>query len=187
MKQKSLLAVVLAVVALLLKLVLGGDGAAVDSSTSNSSTTVEREAPAPTRTEGSTATQPSAKSSKSAPSNSKTAEKLGPSSKELYAAIREQRSNQWVEGSALVVKLLPDDDEGSRHQKFLAELDDGSTLLFSHNIDLAPRASVDKGDVLTFRGRYEWNEKGGVVHWTHHDPDDPTRGGWLKVDGDVFQ
>lgn len=168
MKQKSILGVVLAVVVVLLKLVLGGDETEVGSPSAGSTATVERRAP-------------------DAAAGAKSAEQLGPSSKELRAAIRERRSNTWVEGSARVVKLLADDEDGARHQKFLAELDDGSTLLFSHNIDLAPRASVDQGDVLTFRGRYEWNEKGGVVHWTHHDPDAPTRGGWLEVDGEVFQ
>lgn len=181
MKPKSILAVVLAIAALVAKLIWGGSDAPNDSANGPSGAQASVESTATLERDAPRSTQGAPKSAQSSP------EKLGRSSKELYAAIRERRSNQWCDGSAIVVKLLPDDDDGARHQKFLAELDDGSTLLFAHNIDLAPRASVDTGDILTFRGRYEWNEKGGVVHWTHHDPDDPTRGGWLKVDGDVFQ
>lgn len=112
---------------------------------------------------------------------------LAHASDALYAAIRAHRSSEWVEGSARVVKNLPDDKDGDRHQRFLAELDDGSSLLFAHNLDVAPRAPVEKGDVIRFRGRYEWNDKGGVVHWTHHDDRDPARGGWLRLGDDVFE
>ncbi|MCE9592736.1 MAG: DUF3465 domain-containing protein [Planctomycetes bacterium] len=116
-----------------------------------------------------------------------TATELARSADALYTAIRDHRSSEWVEGSARVVKNLPDDKDGDRHQRFLAELDDGSSLLFAHNIDVAPRAPVEKGDVIRFRGRYEWNDKGGVVHWTHHDDRDPARGGWLRLGDDVFE
>jgi hypothetical protein len=70
----------------------------------------------------------------------------------------------------------------------LIELESGHTLLISHNIDLAPR--IDKlreGDLIEFYGEYEWNKKGGVIHWTHHDPQGVHTGGWLKYQGRVFQ
>ncbi len=101
----------------------------------------------------------------------------------LDRAIREQLSNQWVEVSGVVVKLLPDDRKGSRHQRFLLRLGDGTTVLVAHNIDLASRAPVREGDEARLRGEYEWNEKGGVLHWTHHDPKGRHQGGWIEVDG----
>ncbi|PTU30974.1 DUF3465 domain-containing protein [Stenotrophobium rhamnosiphilum] len=97
-------------------------------------------------------------------------------------------SNRQVQGEGVVVKVLPDDNEGSRHQKFILELSSGQTILVAHNIDLAPRiSSISQGDTIAFNGEYEWNEKGGVVHWTHHDPGGRHEAGWLKAGGKTYQ
>lgn len=93
-----------------------------------------------------------------------------------------------VEESGTVVAVLRDDDEGSRHQRFLVRADSGPTVLVAHNIDLAQRVpSLRKGDRISFRGQYVWNDKGGVVHWTHRDPSGHHEAGWLKRNGETFQ
>ena len=89
----------------------------------------------------------------------------------LEAAIDRQAQDVQVSGSGTVIKVLPDDNDGSRHQRFILELESGRTLLIAHNIDLAPRLEpLRRGDLVSFHGEYVWNNKGGVVHWTHHDP-----------------
>jgi hypothetical protein len=106
----------------------------------------------------------------------------------LYDAISRRASGAEVTGRGFVVKVLPDDSEGSRHQRFIIRLDSGQTLLIAHNIDIAPRvAGVGEGDEVSFRGEYEWNDRGGVVHWTHRDPDGSHPGGWLKHAGQVYR
>lgn len=106
----------------------------------------------------------------------------------LEQAIQQQRSDVQLEVSGTVYKLLADDLEGSRHQKFLIKTADGHSLLIVHNIDLAPRInSLQKGDSLSVFGEYEWNEKGGLIHWTHHDPAGRHIGGWIKHQGQIYQ
>ena len=76
--------------------------------------------------------------------------------------------------------MLSDDNEGSRHQRFIIQLGNRDTLLVVHNIDLAERVPLGMGDRIKFRGMYEWNELGGLVHWTHHDPHGLVDGGWIS-------
>lgn len=106
----------------------------------------------------------------------------------IAEAFRSGRSDVQVGAEGRVVRILPDDNEGSRHQRFLLELESGHSLLIAHNIDLAPRVeNLREGELLEFYGEYEWNEKGGVIHWTHHDPKNQHSGGWLKYHGRVYQ
>lgn len=88
----------------------------------------------------------------------------------------------------MVKRILPDDHEGSLHQRFIVELSSGQTLLIAHNIDIAPRIpGLRLGDEVAFRGEYDWNPEGGVIHWTHHDPNARHPGGWLKHKGKTYQ
>jgi len=117
-----------------------------------------------------------------------SAPRTGQADNSLSEAIDERRSGVQTEGSGTVIRILPDDNEGSRHQRFILRLDSGKTLLIAHNIDLAPRlANLEKGDMVAFSGEYEWNPEGGVIHWTHHDPQGRHVPGWLRHDGRIYQ
>jgi hypothetical protein len=106
----------------------------------------------------------------------------------LLDAFNSRQSNLQVQGEGVVAKILKDDLDGSRHQRFLLELGSGQTLLISHNIDLAPRIEgLARGDSVQFFGEYEWNSKGGVIHWTHHDPGGRHVAGWIKHQGRTYQ
>jgi len=103
-------------------------------------------------------------------------------------AYQDGLSGVQVSSEGTVIKLLSDDNDGSRHQKFILRLSSGQTLLIAHNIDLAPRInSISRGDKVQFNGEYEWNNKGGVVHWTHRDPNGWHIDGWLKHKGDLYE
>ena len=106
----------------------------------------------------------------------------------LIDAFKNKKSDIFVEGAGVVKKLLADDNKGSRHQKFLVSISPEQTLLFAHNIDLAPRVeNLQIGDAITFKGEYVYNPKGGVMHWTHHDPDGKQQGGWIKHNGKLYE
>lgn len=97
-------------------------------------------------------------------------------------------SDVQVEGEGSVTRLLPDDLDGGRHQRFILRLASGQTLLVAHNIDIAPRIDgLKEGDSVRFKGEYVWNEKGGVIHWTHHDPKGRHVTGWVKHNGKTFK
>ncbi|RPI32003.1 MAG: DUF3465 domain-containing protein, partial [Actinomycetota bacterium] len=87
-----------------------------------------------------------------------------------------------------VIRILADDTEGDRHQRFIVRLASGQTLLIAHNIDVAPRvADLREGDAVAFRGVYQWNAEGGLVHWTHHDPDGSHAPGWIRHEGRTYE
>ncbi len=106
----------------------------------------------------------------------------------LAEAFAGQRTSFQVAGTGTVTRVLPDDNDGSRHQRFILRLESGQSLLVAHNIDLAPRiATLEPGDTVSFYGEYEWNPRGGVIHWTHHDPQGRHVGGWLEHEGRRYQ
>lgn len=110
------------------------------------------------------------------------------SDEELQKLFDERQSDVAVSGRGTVLRLLGDDTDGDRHQRFLVELGSGQTLLLVHNIDIAPRVEpLAIGDAVEFFGEYVWNDQGGLIHWTHHDPDGSHADGYIKVNGTTFQ
>ncbi len=105
----------------------------------------------------------------------------------LQAAYEAGQSGVMVEATGRIKKVLPDDRDGDRHQKFILDIDRRHTVLVSHNIDLAPRAPVREGDTVSVFGQYEWSEPGGVLHWTHRDPQGRRRGGWIRRNGITYE
>ncbi len=91
-----------------------------------------------------------------------------------------KQSNIWMTTTVRVKKQLPDDTQGDQHQRFLVVGRDNHSILIAHNIDIAPKVPLQPGDIIEVRGRYEWNDKGGVLHWTHRDPSGRKQGGWIR-------
>ncbi len=102
----------------------------------------------------------------------------------LKNAYENKISDIQVHGTGKVTKLLSDDTDGSRHQRFILKLNSEQTLLIAHNIDIAPRIeNLSQNDTVEFYGEYVWNSEGGIIHWTHHDPNGQHEDGWLKHQG----
>jgi hypothetical protein len=106
----------------------------------------------------------------------------------VASALRDRQSEVPVSGQGVVERVLADDNNGSRHQRFILRLASGQTLLIAHNIDIAPRLDGLKvGDTVAYSGIYEYNAQGGVVHWTHRDPSGKHAAGWLRANGQTVQ
>ena len=97
----------------------------------------------------------------------------------MSEAFTKRDDGEWVEVTGFVRRLLSDDDE-SRHQRFIVGVGQRQTLLVAHNLELAERVPVSMGDRVYVRGLYEWNDLGGLLHWTHRDPLADGEGGWVR-------
>jgi hypothetical protein len=106
----------------------------------------------------------------------------------IARAIADHAHEVTVDAAGVVSRVLPDDREGERHQRFIVRLPSGTTVLIAHNIDIAPRIEgLRTGVPIAFEGEYVWNAQGGVVHWTHHDPSGRHRSGFVKYNGRLYQ
>jgi hypothetical protein len=113
---------------------------------------------------------------------------ISTSDQAIEKAFQNNQGDIQVGGSGKATRILADDTQGSRHQKFIITLDSGQTLLIAHNIDIAPRIDdLEVGDHVNFYGVYEWNDNGGTVHWTHHDPSGSHEDGWINHGGKIYQ
>lgn len=107
---------------------------------------------------------------------------------QLAEAQQKHSHKVELEIAGVVAKVLPDDRQGLRHQRFIVRLANGQTLLVAHNIDEAPRvAGLQAGDQVRVHGEYIWNAKGGLLHWTHRDHSGRHPAGWIKHAGQTYQ
>jgi len=106
----------------------------------------------------------------------------------ILRAFAGQRSNVQVLGEGRVQRVLPPDNDGNPHQRFIVQMDADHTVLVAHNLTLAPAIeNLRRGDQVRFYGEYEWNQRGGVVHWTHDDPQGRHADGWVEHRGRRYQ
>lgn len=105
----------------------------------------------------------------------------------MNKSFSKRDTGTWIEVTGFVKRLLSDDNDDSRHQRFILEVGAGRTLLIAHNIDLVDRVPLGLGDRVHVRGMYEWNDLGGLVHWTHRDPLGVEDGGWIRYRARVYK
>ena len=108
--------------------------------------------------------------------------------RQAAGAVTRWKSGDQVRVEGRVVRILADDRDGSPHQRFVIEVDRGATLLVAHNLDLAPRLEgLSVGEQVVVFGQYEWNERGGTLHWTHDDPQGRHPAGYVEWRGRRYQ
>jgi len=45
---------------------------------------------------------------------------------------------------------------------------------------------VAEGDHVIVHGEYVWNAQGGLIHFTHHDPQGTHEGGYIEDNGKTY-
>lgn len=134
-------------------------------------------------------TQPSGRGGAPPDANppSRTAPRPDPASASSAAdAFAAHADHVELETGGRVTRVLPTDNAGARHEKFLVRAG-GVTILVVHNIDIAPAVPVHTGDSVVMRGEYVWNSQGGLLHWTHRDPDGRHQAGWIRLGQRLYQ
>jgi hypothetical protein len=103
-------------------------------------------------------------------------------------AFQSRSQGRVIAVTGKVERILADDRDGSPHQRFIIRTPGGVSLLIAHNLDLAPRLEgLAAGETVVVLGEYEWNEKGGVMHWTHDDPQGRHEAGYIEWRGRRYQ
>lgn len=111
-----------------------------------------------------------------------------PAQDEARIAFEARARDRRITAFGVVERILADDRDGSPHQRFIIRTGGGISLLIAHNLDLAPRLSGLKvGDAVTVVGEYVWNDKGGLMHWTHDDPQGRHAVGYIEWRGKRYQ
>ena len=100
-------------------------------------------------------------------------------------AFADHLSGIEVTANAAVTRLLADDTGPSgTHQRFIVQVKGSAqTLLIDNNVDIGKRVPVANGDDVVVHGEYVWNDQGGLIHFTHHDPDHTHADGWIELKG----
>lgn len=107
---------------------------------------------------------------------------------EITTAFERHDSDIIVTVKGTVATILSDDTIGDNHQRFIIKLSNSQTILITHNIDIAPRVNgIIVGSSVYVHGDYVWNSQGGLIHWTHHDPDGQHENGWIVFNDIKYQ
>ena len=100
-------------------------------------------------------------------------------------AFADHRSGIEVTADGTVTRLLADDPGPSgTHQRFIVQVrGSAQTLLIDNNVDIGKRVPLATGDDVVVHGEYVWNDQGGLIHFTHHDPAHTHEDGWIELKG----
>jgi len=104
----------------------------------------------------------------------------------IYNAWLTQHSHLEVTASGVIAR-----DLGTRsgvsgtHEGFLLHLSGASgrglTVRVEANVDFTGLMPIAAGEPVVVRGEYEFDSRGGVIHWTHRDPRGRHPDGYIQI------
>lgn len=111
-----------------------------------------------------------------------------PDNAAIVSDFHHHQSTVEVTADATVVRLLADTTSSTgTHERFIIRLSSSDlTIEVEHNISIAARAPVKEGDHVIVHGEYIWNSQGGLIHFTHHDPQGTHEGGYIEDAGTTY-
>jgi len=106
----------------------------------------------------------------------------------IVSDFHNHQSKVEVTADGSVVRLLPDRTSSTgTHEQFIVKLSSGDlTVEVEHNISIGVPAPVKEGDHVIVHGEYVWNAQGGLIHFTHHDPQGTHEGGYIEDNGKTY-
>ncbi len=106
----------------------------------------------------------------------------------IVSDFNNHQSTVEVTADGTVTRLLPDRTTSTgSHEQFIITLSSGGlTIEVEHNISIGTRAPVKQGDHVIVHGEYVWNAQGGLIHFTHHDPQGTHEGGYIQDGGTTY-
>jgi hypothetical protein len=103
-----------------------------------------------------------------------------------YAASA-QRQEVIVKGTVADLLGTAQGPSGE-HEGFLLKLTQQCDLLLrvEVNTDITGPIPLHAGETAIVKGEYETDPTGGVIHWTHHDPQGRHVGGYIVAAGKTY-
>jgi hypothetical protein len=111
-----------------------------------------------------------------------------PNDAAIVSDFHNRQSNVEVTADGTVVRLLPDRTSSSgTHEQFIIKLSSQNlTVEIEHNVTIGARVPISDGDRVIVHGEYVWNPEGGLIHFTHHDPQGTHEGGYIEDNGTTY-
>jgi len=105
------------------------------------------------------------------------------SGNQVAMMYEEKVQHAIVEGAGTIIEIL----QNKPQQRFIVRLANSQIIHIVHDTELAaPITELREGDIIEFRGKYEWTEEGGRLTHTYFDNNEE-QSGWLRYHGELFQ
>jgi hypothetical protein len=73
-------------------------------------------------------------------------------------------------------------------QKFSLQLAQGQVVTVIHDVRLGSAIEdLAEGEIIEVFGEYQWAPDGGVIHWTHRDPEGNRQAGWVRYKDRLYR